>query len=113
MQRSTLRLFQSISQNASEVPILLVATQKDFFVNNEIQARRSSLRKIGRINGEDLDIECEKFALDELRKRVELIESEMHSVIDGKTRVETCVPVSKGWLFALHIRSETITDQNH
>jgi hypothetical protein len=96
MQPATCRLFESISKHASRVPIVLVATQKDIFLNNEYTSSWKELRSEGRPPSEDLEIECKAFAEDKLTERARLIEEEMRHIMKGDSRMETCVPVSRG-----------------
>jgi hypothetical protein len=96
MQPATCRLFKSISNYASRVPIVLVATQKDVFLNNEFQSSWKELRDKGRSPSEDLEIECKELAEDKLTERARLIEEEMRRIMKDDSRMETCVPVSRG-----------------
>lgn len=96
MQPATRRLFESISKHASRVPIVLVATQKDVFLNHEYTSSWNELRSKGRSPSEDLEVECKAFAEGKLTERARLIEEEMREIMKGDSRMETCVPVSKG-----------------
>jgi hypothetical protein len=78
------------------VPIVLVATQKDVFLNNEFQSSWKELRDKGRSPSEDLEIECKELAEDKLTERARLIEEEMRRIMKDDSRMETCVPVSRG-----------------
>ena len=73
------------------MPIVIVATKKDDFLDIEFGAHRKTLKK----EGKKFDVEaCEKHAEERLHERIETIRSEMESVPGG--RLDACLAVSQG-----------------
>ncbi|KAF2765736.1 hypothetical protein EJ03DRAFT_354618 [Teratosphaeria nubilosa] len=90
LQTATEKLFRSVSLYASDVPIIVVATKKDDFVDLQFSARRKAMKKAGEKFDEEA---CEQFAEEQLQQRLELLRQEMLSVPDG--RLDACVAVSQ------------------
>ena len=91
LQTATEKLFKAVSEYASEVPIVVVATKKDDFLDIEFGAYRKALKK----EGKKVDVEAgEQYAEEKLRERIETIRSEMESVPGG--RLDACLAVSQG-----------------
>ena len=91
LQTATEKLFQTASQFAAEVPIVVVATKKDDFLDIEFGSYRKQLKK----DGKKFDMEaCEQHAEEKLQERVEMIRDEMQSVPGG--RLDACLAVSQG-----------------
>ncbi|KAK4546616.1 hypothetical protein LTR36_001833 [Oleoguttula mirabilis] len=90
LQTATEKLFRAVSQYASEVPIVVVATKKDDFLDIEFGTCRKALKKEGKRFDEEA---CEQYAEEKLRERVETIRSEMESVQGG--RLDACLAVSQ------------------
>lgn len=80
-----------MSQYASDVPIVLVATKKDDFLDIEFGTHRKALKKEGKRFDEEA---CEQYAEAKLRERVDMIRCEMESVPGG--RLDACLAVSQG-----------------
>lgn len=91
LQTATEKLFQAVSQYANDVPIVVVATKKDDFLDIEFGSHRKALKKEGKRFDEDA---CEQYAEEKLRERVEMIRVEMESVPGG--RLDACLAVSQG-----------------
>jgi len=77
--------------DSAEVPIVVVATKKDDFLDIEFGTHRKALKKVGKRFDEEA---CEQYAELRLRERIETIRSEMQSVPGG--RLDACVAVSQG-----------------
>jgi hypothetical protein len=84
-------LFKAASELAPEVPIIVVATKKDDFLDLEFSAHRKQLKKEGQRFDEEA---CEAYAEERLHERIETIRNEMLSVEGG--RLDACVAVSQG-----------------
>ena len=91
LQTATEKLFLAVSQYATDVPIIVVATKKDDFLDIEFGAHRKAIKKGGQSFDEEA---CEKYAADRLQERIEVIRSEMESVPGG--RLDACLAVSQG-----------------
>lgn len=91
MQTATEKLFQTVSQYASEVPIVVVATKKDDLLDIEFSKRRKELKRLKEPFDED---ECDSYAEEQLNTRLEQIREEMLSVEGG--RLDALVAVSQG-----------------
>lgn len=91
LQTATEKLFQTASQFAAEVPIVVVATKKDDFLDIEFGAYRKLLKKDGKKFDEEA---CERHAEEKLQERIEIIREEMQSVPGG--RLDACLAVSQG-----------------
>lgn len=91
LQTATEKLFQAVSEYANDVPIIIVATKKDNFLDIEFGARRKELKKQSRRFDEE---DCEQYAEERLKERIAIIRSEMESVPGG--RLDACVAVSQG-----------------
>ncbi|KAK5130600.1 hypothetical protein LTR08_001919 [Meristemomyces frigidus] len=90
LQTATEKLFQAVSQYAYDVPIVVVATKKDDFLDIEFGTYRKALKKEGKRFDEEA---CEQYAEEKLRERVETIRAEMESVPGG--RLDACLAVSQ------------------
>ena len=86
-------LFQAVSQYASDVPIVVVATKKDVFLDIEFGKFRKQLKSEGKRFDEEA---CEQHSEEKLRERIETIKGEMESVPGG--RLDACLAVSQGML---------------
>ena len=82
-----------MSKYANDVPIVVIATKKDDFLDIEFGARRKALKKESKRFDEEA---CEQYAEERLHERVETIRSEMESVPGG--RLDACLAVSQGML---------------
>lgn len=91
LQSATEQLFKAASELAAEVPIIVVATKKDDFLDIEFGAYRKQLKKEGKRFDEEA---CEAYAEEKLQERIETIRNEMLSVPGG--RLDACVAVSQG-----------------
>ena len=91
LQTATEKLFLAASQFAAEVPIVVVATKKDDFLDIEFGAYRKQLKKDGKKFDEEA---CERYAEEKLQERVDIIRSEMESVPGG--RLDACIAISQG-----------------
>ena len=91
LQTATEKLFQAVSKYASEVPIVVVATKKDDFLDIEFGAYRKALKKKGELFDEEA---CERHAEEKLQERIEMIRTEMETVEGG--RLDACLAVSHG-----------------
>ena len=81
----------AVSQYAQEVPIVVVATKKDDFLDIEFGVHRKALKKEGKRFDEEA---CEKHAEERLKERIDTIRTEMESLPGG--RLDACVAVSQG-----------------
>ncbi|KAK3725183.1 hypothetical protein LTR37_000694 [Vermiconidia calcicola] len=77
LQTATEKLFKAVSQYAAEVPIVVVATKKDDFLDIKFGAHRKAMKKEGKRFDEEA---CEQYAEEKLEERIEIIRSEMQSV---------------------------------
>jgi len=68
-----------------------VATKKDEFLDIEFGAHRKAMKKEGKAFNEEA---CEQHAEQRLRERMEVIQSEMETVPNG--RLDACLAVSYG-----------------
>lgn len=91
MQHATEELFKAVSQYAQDVPIIIVATKMDESVGAMVQKHRTSSKKLGQTVTMD---ECDQYAEDRLRERVDLMKKEMLNVNGG--RLDACVAISRG-----------------
>ena len=73
------------------MPIVVVATKKDDFLDIEFGSYRKQLKKEGKRFDEEA---CEQYAEERLQERIEMIRSEMESVPGG--RLDACLAVSQG-----------------
>ncbi|KAF7185976.1 hypothetical protein HII31_12849 [Pseudocercospora fuligena] len=90
LQTATEKLFQAVSKYANDVPIVVVATKKDDFLDIEFSAKRKELKKNKQPFDEDL---CDQYAADKLQERLESVRKEMQSVPGG--RLDAIVAVSQ------------------
>ncbi|EME79104.1 uncharacterized protein MYCFIDRAFT_79773, partial [Pseudocercospora fijiensis CIRAD86] len=90
LQTATEKLFQAVSKYANDVPIVIVATKKDDFLDIEFSAKRKELKKNKQPFDEDL---CDQYAADKLQERLESVRKEMQSVPGG--RLDAIVGVSQ------------------
>lgn len=91
VQSATEKLFQAVSQYASEVPIVVVATKKDDLEDMEFSKRRKEQKRLKQPFDEE---DCEQHAQEQLNARLEQIREEMMSVEGG--RLDALVAVSQG-----------------
>ncbi|KXT04957.1 hypothetical protein AC578_10334 [Pseudocercospora eumusae] len=91
LQTATEKLFQAVSKYANDVPIVVVATKKDDFLDIEFSAKRKELKRNKQPFDEDL---CDQYAADRLQERLEAVRKEMQSVPGG--RLDAIVAVSQG-----------------
>lgn len=96
LQTATEKLFQAVGQYASDVPIIVVATKKDDFLDIEFGARRKAMKKEGLRFDEEA---CEEYAEGKLQERVDMIKEEMQTVPGG--RLDACIAISQGRRFAI------------
>ena len=94
-QTATEKLFQAVGKYAKDVPIVVVATKKDDYLDIEFGAHRKAMKKEGKRFDEEA---CERHAEEMLEQRVELIRSEMETVEGG--RLDACLAVSQGMMTA-------------
>ncbi|KAK5726643.1 hypothetical protein LTR15_002530 [Elasticomyces elasticus] len=90
LQTATEKLFMAVSKFASDVPIVVVATKKDDFLEIQFGAHRKAMKKEGKRFDEDA---CDKYAAERLVERIQKIEAEMQSVPGG--RLNACVAISQ------------------
>lgn len=102
LQTATEKLFQAVSLYASDVPIVVVATKKDDYLDIEFGTYRKALKKEGKRFDEEA---CEQYAEERLRERIELVKSEMESVPGG--RLDACLAVSQGMCVMLGVAYAT------
>lgn len=87
------KIFKAISTYATDIPVILVATKSDQFFGSQFQEARAMYKSV--INdGAQLMQACDKYAADQINKRIIMIESEMKEVEGG--RFDACVAVQKG-----------------
>lgn len=91
LQSATEKLFQAVSKHASDVPIVVVATKKDDYLDIEFSAKRKELKKNKQPYDENV---CEEYAEGKLRSRLDEIRAEMESLAGG--RLNAVVAVSHG-----------------
>jgi len=91
LQTATEKLFKAVSQFAADVPIVVVATKKDDFLELQFGAHRKAMKKEGLKFDEDA---CDAYAEERLLERIETIKKEMESVPGG--RLNACVAISHG-----------------
>ena len=96
LQTATEKLFLAVSRYAEDVPIVVVATKKDDFLDIEFSKHRKALKKDSKRFDEEA---CEQYAEERLEERIETIRSEMESVEGG--RLDACVAVSQGGCYVL------------
>lgn len=89
-------MFEAIAEHAPRVPLVIVATKKDHFLDNEHSNHKRALRKQGRRYDDKLEAECDQYAAEQLDKQVKQIETELREVMKGRSRLELCVPVWDG-----------------
>ncbi|KAK5686968.1 hypothetical protein LTS10_001104 [Elasticomyces elasticus] len=90
LQTATEKLFMAVSKFASDVPIVVVATKKDDFLEIQFGAHRKAMKKEGKRFDEDA---CDQYAAERLVERIQKIEAEMQSVPGG--RLNACVAISQ------------------
>lgn len=91
LQTATEKLFQAVGQYAHEVPVVVVATKKDDFLDIEYMAKKKELKRSGLPFDEEL---CEAYAEEKLHDRLDEVRREMESVPGG--RLDAIVAVSQG-----------------
>ena len=91
LQKATEELFLACSQYASDVPIVVVATKTDNYLDIESAKFRRACKKAGQRLEEDA---CDEHAAAQLLARIETIRTEMQSVEGG--RLDACLAVSQG-----------------
>ena len=100
LQTATEKLFQAVGQYAHEVPIVVVATKKDDFLDIEFMAKKKELKRDKQPFDEEL---CEAYAEEKLRERLDEVRHEMESVQGG--RLDAIVAVSQGMQQPPHTRT--------
>ncbi|KAK1759979.1 hypothetical protein QBC47DRAFT_458153, partial [Echria macrotheca] len=90
VQGATEKLFETVSEYAQDVPIIVVATKKDNFVGAKIKERSSLLKKEKKKFTYE---ELEQYAEEQVQYRVEEIKAELASVKGG--RFDDCIAVDK------------------
>ncbi|KAK5118354.1 hypothetical protein LTR62_002867 [Meristemomyces frigidus] len=90
LQTATEKLFLAVSKYANDVPIVVVATKKDDFLDIEFGTHRKQLKRDGKPFDEEA---CEQYAEEKLRERVETIRTEMETVEGG--RLDACLAVAQ------------------
>ncbi|KAK3615107.1 hypothetical protein LTR56_026799 [Elasticomyces elasticus] len=90
LQTATQKLFLAVSQFASDVPIVVVATKKDDFLEIQFGAHRKAMKKEGKFFDEEA---CDEYAAENLAERIEKIKGEMLSIPGG--RLNACVAISQ------------------
>ena len=93
LQTATEKLFMAVSTYAHDVPIVVVATKKDDFLDIEFGKCRKQLKSEGKRFDEEA---CEQHAEEKLRERIETIRTEMETVPGG--RLDACVAISQGMI---------------
>ena len=96
MQTATEKLFKAVSEFAADVPIVIVATKKDDFLEVQFGAHRKAMKKDGLKFDEEA---CDNYAAEKLVERIERIKTEMQSVPGG--RLDACVAISQGTIDVL------------
>jgi GTPase SAR1 family protein len=77
------KIFETVSRHAAEVPIILVATKADEFYGSQFnEAREKHEQEI--TNDTELMRICDMEAAEEVKKRLELIETELLDVEGGR-----------------------------
>lgn len=89
-QTATSSLFEAIARYATDVPIIVVATKKDEFRGVQREHAEELYSESISDPGE-LYTKCLSYATEEVKRRIETIESEMQEV--GKP--DACVGVAK------------------
>ncbi|TKA34380.1 hypothetical protein B0A54_15211 [Friedmanniomyces endolithicus] len=87
---ATEKLFKAVSEFAADVPIVIVATKKDDFLEVQFGAHRKAMKKDGLKFDEEA---CDTYAAEKLVERIERIKTEMQSVPGG--RLDACVAISQ------------------
>ncbi|KAK0941013.1 hypothetical protein LTR29_007431 [Friedmanniomyces endolithicus] len=90
LQTATEKLFKAVSEFAADVPIVIVATKKDDFLEVQFGAHRKAMKKDGLKFDEEA---CDTYAAEKLVERIERIKTEMQSVPGG--RLDACVAISQ------------------
>ncbi|KAK4888693.1 hypothetical protein LTR27_012432 [Elasticomyces elasticus] len=90
LQTATEKLFLAVSQFASDVPIVVVATKKDDFLEIQFGAHRKAMKKEGKFFDEEA---CDQYAVEQLAERIDKINGEMLSIPGG--RLNACVAISQ------------------
>jgi GTPase SAR1 family protein len=87
------KLYKAVSQNAKDVPIVVVATKKDEFLGAKTMDARK-LIEIGNKSVVEYLAALDNYAETEFRKRMELIERELLEIEGG--RFDAIVSITKG-----------------
>ncbi|KAK4561601.1 hypothetical protein LTR86_004280 [Recurvomyces mirabilis] len=90
LQTATEKLFKAVSKYANDVPIVVIATKKDDYLDIEFGTHRKMLKKDGKPFDEEA---CEQYAEERLRERVDTIRTEMQTVEGG--RLDACLAVAQ------------------
>lgn len=93
-QTATEELFRAVSKYATDIPILVVATKQDDFEGSKSWEGRRLFGEHFQGDAAGLLKKCDEYAADEVRNRMQLIETEMQEVEGG--RFDACVGVAKG-----------------
>ena len=92
-QAATQRLFKSVSRYATNVPIIIVATKSDDFMAIKVHQARRLYADSG-LGAEDFWRLADEYSKDQIRNRLNEIESELLKIPDG--RFDGCVAVNQG-----------------
>ncbi len=91
-QTATESLFKAVSEYATEVPVIIVATKMDRFEGSQRMEAEEIFKPV---MDDELEFfrKCKQHAADQLPKRLDLIEDEMRKVEDS--HFEACVSVAR------------------
>ena len=91
-QGATQTLFKAISENGAEVPIIVVVTKTDQFRGIQL-VEAEEIYEPTTDDRDELDRKREQYAMEQIRKRIDLIENEMQEVEGGY--FDACVNVAR------------------